>query len=357
MKPFTPACLPAAVGSFPHLHPYDAVELALDYLPEIPLWPQLPNCSYLESMYIQFSDGMPFLHLDSEKERMYMDLSGDIYGALEKFYSLIIEDDIAYFAIEREYARGLHAFIDWLWRNKPASVQWVKGQTTGPVSFGLMVTDHRKRAVLYHEEVFDVVLKTLILKTRWQIKQLKRLNSNVIIFIDEPYLSSFGSAFINLTREQVLQYLGELIAAIHLEGALVGVHCCGNTDWTLLMETETDIINFDAYEYFQGMTLYIDELQSFFKRGGILAWGIIPTSDHLENETGPSLCENFFQKVEELEKKGISRKALINQCLLTPSCGMGTMKYSQAEQVLKLLSETSNLARSQIKGQKRKKAV
>jgi len=357
MKRFTPACLPAAVGSFPHLHPYDAVELALQYLPEIPLWPQLPNTDYLESMYIQFSGGIPFVNLDPEKSKMHMDLQRDIYGELEKFYERVIEEDLDYFAIERPYARGFKAFMDRLWRTKPESVKWVKGQVTGPVSFGLMITDHRKRAIIYNEEVFDAVLKSLVLKTRWQVQQLKRLKSNVIIFIDEPYLSSFGSAFINLTKEQVLQYLGEVIDAVHQENAIAGIHCCGNTDWSLVMETETDIINFDAYDYFQGMTLYIDELKRYLKKGGVLAWGIVPTLGNIEEETSKSLTANFFNYIDILVDKGVSRSQLLKQCLITPSCGMGTMKYSQAELVLQLLSETSLLVRKNIASKKRKKAV
>ncbi len=357
MKPFAPGGLPAAVGSFPHQHPYDVVEAILEHLPEIPLWPQLPKTSYLESMYIQFSTGMPFLRLDPERGKMYMDLSGDIYGELEKFYERIIEDDLAYFAIPWEVARGLEAFIDVLWRRKPQTVQWVKGQITGPISFGLMITDHRKRAVLYHEEAFDTVVKTLSLKARWQIRQLKRVHPDVIIFIDEPYLSSFGSAFINLTREQVLQYLGEVIDAIHQEDALAGVHCCGNTDWSLVMDTDADIINFDAYEYFQGMTLYTEPLRQFLKRGGVLAWGIVPTSEHIADETGESLSDKFFRKVEDLVEREVPRTVLLNQSLITPSCGMGTMKYSQSDLVLTRLSETSARIRKRISSKKRKKAV
>ena len=220
-----------------------------------------------------------------------------------------------------------------------------------------MITDQQKRAVLYNEEVFDTVLKSLVMKTRWQIRQLQRLWPKIIIFVDEPYLSSFGSAFINLTREQVLHYLGDIFEAVHQEGAIAGVHCCGNTDWSILMETEVDIINFDAYEYFQGMTLYIDELKNFLKRGGFLAWGIIPTSEQIEKDNSQSLYENFTGKVDELVGRGISRKTLLNQSLITPSCGMGTMKVPQAVRVLTLLSEVSDLARSQLSRQKRKKAV
>jgi len=356
MIPFEPKCLPAAVGSFPHLHPYEVIDLILRQLPEIPLWPQLPNTDYLESMYIQYSYGMPFLQRDALKGRMHMHLAGDIYGDLEKFYTKVLEEDLPYFAIPPDFSRGLAAFIDVLWRNKPKSIKWIKGQITGPVSFGLMITDQKKRAVLYNEEVFDTVVKTLVLKARWQIQQLKRIHPDVIIFIDEPYLSSFGSAFINLTREQVLMCIGEVIDAIHQEDALAGIHCCGNTDWSLVMDTETDIVNFDAFEYFQGMTLYIDNLNRYLNRGGVLAWGIIPTSDKIQEETDKSLRDRFFKCIDDLEQRGVTREMLLNQSLITPSCGMGTMKYSLAEEVLNKLSDTSKLIRKKLPAQKSKKA-
>ncbi|TKJ36848.1 methionine synthase [candidate division LCP-89 bacterium B3_LCP] len=330
----------------------------LSTLPEIPAWPQLPKSNFLESMYIQFSGGMPFVELDLEKGRMHMNLSGDIYGELEKFYTRVIDEDLDYFSIHADYARGLEAFKDRMWRQKPETVKWVKGQITGPISFGLMITDHRKRAVLYHEEVFDSVLKTLVLKSRWQVRLLKKLCDQVIIFIDEPYLSSFGSAFINVTREQVVSYLGEVIEAVHNEGALAGVHCCGNTDWSILMETDIDIINFDAFEYFQGMTLYIDQLKDFLDRKGILAWGIVPTSERIESESVQSLTTNFMGKIDDLANRGISRNTLLKQALVTPSCGMGTMKYQQATLVLGLLANVSRALREETaRKKKRKKAV
>lgn len=342
---FSPFCLPTAVGSLPHTNPQDAVDLVLKYLPQIPTWPQLPNAWYLESMYIQYSGGMPFVKLDPVGKRMYMDLTGDIYVELERFYQHVIEEDLDYFAIGREYASGMWAMIDRLWRNKPDELNYLKGQITGPISFGLMITDERKRSVLYHEEVFETIVKSLALKARWQIRKLRQMWPRIIIFVDEPYLSSFGSAFINITREQVLQYLGEVVDAIHQEGALVGVHCCGNTDWSILMESEVDIINFDAYEYFQGMTLYTEQLRDFLDRGGVLAWGIVPTSPQAKEYSPDELRAAFMDKVDNLVDRGLKKRQLLQQALLTPSCGMGSLSEDRAERVLQTLIEVSQQVR------------
>ena len=59
------------------------------------------------------------------------------------------------------------------------------------------------------------------------------------------------------------------VAAIHQEGALAGLHCCGNTDWSLVLATGVDVINFDAWEFAQGLSVYPAELISLRPS----AWG------------------------------------------------------------------------------------
>ncbi|MBM3132761.1 MAG: hypothetical protein FJZ95_07000, partial [Chloroflexi bacterium] len=58
-KSFKPRGLATAIGSMPHADPAEAGALALRYLPDIPVWPQLPNRSFLENMYAQYSEGLP----------------------------------------------------------------------------------------------------------------------------------------------------------------------------------------------------------------------------------------------------------------------------------------------------------
>ena len=73
--------------------------------------------------------------------------------------------------------------------------------------------------------------------------------------------------------------LDEVFAAIHAEDALAGVHCCANTDWSVLLATQVDILNLDAYGYLENLALYPDELRQFIDRGGYVAWGIVPNNE------------------------------------------------------------------------------
>ncbi len=87
------------------------------------------------------------------------------------------------------------------------------------------------------------------MKCRWQIQKFKPYADKIICFIDEPILSAFGSStYVSVKREDVVALIGEVVEAVHAEGAMAGVHCCGNTDWSILIDAGVDIINFDAFE-------------------------------------------------------------------------------------------------------------
>lgn len=93
----------------------------------------------------------------------------------------------------------------------------------------------------------------------------------MILVVDEPYLAAFGSAFISLSREEVIAMLDEVFAAIHQEGGLAGVHCCANTDWSVLMATSVNFLNLDSNGFVENLALYPDELRAFLDRGGYIA--------------------------------------------------------------------------------------
>jgi len=338
-------CLPTAVGSFPHRDPGEALDLILSHLPEIPVWPQLPNRGFRENMYVQFAECLPAAVFDEAGGRLFFDTAGDIYPALEGFLERVVLEDVEYFAVTPEFAAGLHALMERMRRARPGTLRWLKGQVTGPISFGLTITDEAKRAILYHDQLYEAVLKGCVMTARWQARTLKGAHPDVIVFVDEPYLSAFGSAFINIPREQVVANLTEVVEGIHREGGLAGVHCCGNTDWSILMETPVDILNFDAYEYLQGMTLYSDALGRFVGRGGVLAWGIVPSSEAVLGESVESLAAGFEEAVQQLARKGIDRDQLLEQSLLTPSCGVGGRSPEIAARVLAVVAGLSHAVR------------
>lgn len=333
--------LTTGIGSLPYIDAVKSVEQALKAF-DIPFWPQLPKRSFKENMYSQFSQGLPGLILDEKKRTIQVDSSKDLSEELAGIYEAHISKSYDSFAIKEDYAGGFYAFIE---AAKRRNLECAKGHITGPVSFGLGVTDEKGRAIIYNDSLREGLARLLEIKALWQIERLKGLARQVIIFIDEPYLASFGSSFVNLKREDVISMIDVIIDVIHSRGAFAGIHCCGNTDWSLIAETKVDIINFDAYLYADNFFLYSEDIKRFLKREGYLAWGIVPTSEDALKETGESLFEKLSLQIENLEKKSIDRDLIISNSFLTPSCGMGTLSEHLAEDIIAKLNKLSILAK------------
>ena len=334
MDYFKPRCGCTGIGSVPH----KTYKKVLDHVIEefdFPYWPQFINKGFRESMYAQFSEGLPSLNVDFESETLFFDT--DNFSELEQFYENVEEQNFDYFKISRNYAVGLHEFL-----KKANNLDTVKGQITGPVSFGLSVLDQDKRPILYDTDFFDVVVECLAMKTRWQVRKLKEVSDKVIIFFDEPYMSSYGSSYINLNEETVIDSLNTILDAAKEEGAITGVHCCGNTDWGLIMNTNTDILSFDAYNFSDKLLLYSKSVASFLEKGSI-AWGIVPTSNDILNESCESLVFKLEHKMEELIKRGVDPNLIFERAIITPSCGAGSLSNKATDKVLNLTWNVSSI--------------
>ncbi len=188
----------------------------------------------------------------------------------------------------------------------------------------------------------DVLIKALAKKAVWQAGRLASIADRVIIFFDEPIFAALGTpAYIGISDDDVTATYGELCDELHGAGVMVGVHCCGNMDWSLLARSPIDILSFDAYSFGDKVALYASEIDSFLLRGGYLAWGIVPTGNPelVARASIASLVKKWDEVAVLLEQKSIARDRLVGQMLLTPSCGMGTLPMRSAERVLELLHQ------------------
>ena len=327
-------CLPTAIGSMPHTDPSEACGQVICYLKDIPAWPQLPKRSFLENMYVQFSPSFPGVVV--KEDSIYINRSQDLAQPLEQLYAAYLENNIDKYPVSSENAAGLHCFL----ALKNLSPLAVKGQIIGPVSWGLSVADDSHRAIIYDDTLADAAAKLLRLKASWQERALSQICRNTIIFVDEPYMASFGSAFFAVSREKVISLLEEVFSGI---SQLKGVHCCGNTDWSVLLNTSADILSFDTYNYAQSLSLYPSEVKKFLDRKGTIAWGIVPNNEEsLAKESVASLQDRLEEAMAPFTRKGIRFKQLIEQGLLTPSCGLGAIANKEAAaQALELLAELS----------------
>ena len=334
------------IGSFPHQDEKEVFRLIFENFPEIPFWPQLPKQSFLEGMVLQYSEGFPSLSWNEKEQKVWVDTSHGFDKEIEKFYQHLEDNDTKPFEITQDFARGLGILKDLASKDHRKEIKFIKGQIVGPITFGLALADLEGKSIFYDPTLRDVLVKHLSMKARWMEKKFNDLFPGIpsLIFFDEPSLASFGSAFSGLNREDVVHSLNECFGAVK---GLRGVHCCGNTDWSVLLSTKLDILSFDAYGYLETLSLYPKELRAFLERDGILAWGIVPTSEAILKEDAQTLVKRFKEGVEILSKKGIDR-ALLQRAIITPSCGTASLPIPLAERVCKLTAEVSKRLRDSL---------
>lgn len=326
-KPYTTT----GIGSLPHKDPEEACRLVLETF-DIPFWPQLPKLSFRESMIPQFSEGIPFIKIDDQRETIWVERNGS--NALTRFYENYSEDMTV--SISEDYAKGLHTFIRLIKNKRFTSL---KGQVTGPLTFTLGLKDSEGKPIYFDEELREISLMVLKAKIRWQIEILKPYTDTIIIFVDEPILSALGStSYLGVIPEEALRLLREISDTVRHAGGIPGIHCCSKADWSLVIKSGTKIINFDAYDYAETISMYPEEFTQFLRSGGYLAWGIVPTTESIIEENLDSIRKRFDNSIDRLSKS-IPGDLLCSKILLTPSCGTGSMNIEHAVKVFTLLKQ------------------
>lgn len=351
--PLNPRFLATGIGSMPFVDPTHAANISLAKHPEAPFWPQLPRLGLNEQIDVQYSEAMPRVVVDRDKGRMYFDTSGDYSEAFAEFYEAYIlamdpddgNGDCSSAAISPDFANGMYAFEDRLLATG-SMTPFVKVQTTGPCSFALTVVDENKRASYYNEEFRDVVVKALAMKCRWQVQKFQPFAEKVICFIDEPILSAFGSStYVSVKREDVVSLLNEMVEAVHADNALAGIHCCGNTEWSIPIDAGADIVSFDAFDFGETIAMYPNAVKRLFERDGILAWGVVPTSVAIREQTVDTMVSHFETVMDNLASKGIDKQIIVEQAMITPACGSGSVEPADAERVFEMTAALSDAMR------------
>ncbi len=355
MNDFKANGLPLLIGSLPIDNHEDAVKLVLDHTPQIPLWVQLPTYRE-EGMVDQFIEGLPGYTPGSAKnilDATSPDFDQEILAFFEDYLSLSEPDshlDDSRFALTGDRAKGFVEFLKQI-DNVQTPFAALKGQVTGPITFGTAVKDQEDRDIFYDDQLRDAAIKKLSLNARWQARHYAQRGFKPIIFIDEPALAGFGtSAYITITKEDVTQAIGEIVQEIHSENGLAGVHVCANTQWDMLLNSTIDIISFDAFSYFEKFILYPEDIKNFLNQGKILACGIVPTAKAslIAEQTTDGLVKMLNSQLDILsEKTDIGRDKILSQTFVTPSCGTGSLDFESAKRVLELTRDVSSQIRKE----------
>ncbi len=337
---------PIAVGSLPLKDVGLAMKLVEKDFAVIPFLPQLVNISKNEDIISQFTEGMPSFFLggkcfkqnDEEIEKFYSDYNNIFSGQKEKLEKYAISPDFS------------HSFADFEKLVRMKKPVYAKLQITGPFTLCDSYKNEKNQYLIYDEKLKDILIKLLELKVLWMIERVKKANSGTkpIIFIDEPYISQLNKpSYKDVARSDVISMLSNIVKTIHENDAISGIHCCGDCDWSLVIESGSDIINPDIYYHGTNFLSYDKDIAGFLKKGGKISWGIVPTryEEDLKNIRVQDLLQIFESALTYLTKNGIDEKLITENSLITSSCGAGTLRVEMAERAMDLVFELSKILR------------
>ena len=328
--------LTTAMGILPHTNLEEAQKLALTL--DIPFWPQLPHYRFKEDMYAQFAEHFPGLIIDEINQ--VLRFSQERFAAeLDEYLDSV--DDLAYFALSPDYSTAFRSFLTL----DLASYPLIRGQTVGPVSFGLKICDEDLKPMIYNDFVREILFDFLSKKITWQYSKLNQVHSQPFVWLDEPGLEMIFNSFSAYTAE-VAQ--GEYRAFLAKLPGPKGVHLCGNPDWSFLLGADIDILSIDAFSWGHIFVRYVDEVTEFLKQGKIIAWGITPTlTSELISESADSLTKRLFELWDFLAKHGIDQAMLYDRSWLAPSrcCLINTDGTASVDRSYDLLRELAKRVR------------
>lgn len=338
-----------AVGSVPHDDPGEAMACILRWTPEIPAWPQLPRRSFLENMYVQCAEGFPGALVDTDRRSFFVTdepPADEVAAFLEK----LERDDPYLFAVSAQRAAGIPHFEAALRTlvERGEEPPFVKGQVTGPVSFGLTVLREDRRALLFDDTQRELATSLLAMKARWQedLLRLRSPSSVPVIVFDEPYLAQLGSAFVNVPAELCYPLLEECLAPLT---CIAGIHVCGGADWERIAALPYDLLSFDAADHLDSLTTQSEAVAAFTAEGGLLAWGVVPNDDRVLALEPEETARRVLVGAENLERTGVlSVDEVLASSFVSPACGTGTLSVEVAERCFSLAHDTSDWLRARV---------
>lgn len=326
-----------AMAVMPHTDAERALELALSL--DVPFWPQLPNYSYYEDMYVQAAEHFPgiLLDLDNRTLKFSMDkFTLELEEALGHF------DDPLYFDVSREYSLVYHRFLEMDLSGKPA----IRGQLEGPISFGFNVLDQDERPILFDDTVRPFMFEFMAKRINSQLDRLKVLNENAFMFVDEPGLQFL---FSSMAGYNDLKAKGDLDLFFSMIDRPRGIHLCGNPDWDFLLGLNLDILSLDIYTNAEIFSSYAPSIKRFLENDGIIVWGIVPTGfETFEKEDVNSLTAQLENVWQVLAKKGIDIPYMLQKSMLSPAtcCLINPDKEKTVEKAFAVVQKLSDILRT-----------
>jgi hypothetical protein len=331
-----PPCATSGIGSLPHTQGELALQMALQH--DVPYLPQLPSGSPAELMIPAALDGLPGLRFDADGT-CTIDL--DAWRARREAFSASIEGALASGHLEafEPSAQACRSFHPFLFEVETRRLPFAKVQLAGPATVRWVARTTAGQPAADVTELDQQLFRLSLAKSLALVKAVRRAGATPIIYLDEPGLYALERG--NVRHLVVLKELQMLVVALQREGALVGLHCCGNTDWAQVLDLGLDLVSIDARLSLDALLEERDAWLRFLASGATLSLGIVPTDLASTWDLG-ELCDSVEASLRATTPPGLAFEGLLARMLLTPACGLAMRSVLDAERLTGLVRDAQH---------------
>ena len=315
------------IGSLPHTQLEMAMQMAFQV--DVPYLPQLPAANPGEFMIPAALERLPGLTVDADGG---MVIDSDEWASSRAEFGAEVESALASGNLRafEPSPRACRAWNPFLFEIENRRLALAKVQLAGPATVRWYARTSRGQVASEVLELDQQIYRLLLARCLAMVKALRRGGATPLIYLDEPGMYALDRS--DPRHLLVLQELRLLVVALQNEGAMVGIHCCSDTDWAALLDLGINLISADARLSLDALLDTGESLQRFVNAGGVLSLGIIPTDlsssyvvDELVDAVDTSLRATFED--EEIYRDVASRS------LLTPACGLAMRQVPDAERI------------------------
>ena len=318
------------IGSLPHTQLEMGLQMALQV--DIPYLPQLPAGNPSELMIAAALDGLPGLSTD-EDGTCRVDLSAWQAGRTPFGASIEAALESGNLTAFEPSPRACRAWKPFLWEVEHRKLAFAKVQIAGPATVQWVTKTSDGMPASEFAELDQQIFRLLLAKGMAMVKGLRKVAATPILYLDEPGLYALDRR--NPRHLVTLQELRVLALALQREGALVGLHCCSNTDWAAILDLGLDLISLDVRLSLDALLEEREPFKRYLASGAGLSLGIIPTDlrssfavDELVDAVEVSLDAT-------LGPRGV--RELASRTVLTPACGLALRSVMDAERTFEEL--------------------
>ena len=122
-----------------------------------------------------------------------------------------------------------------------------------------------------------------------------------------------------------------------------GLHVCCRVPWDVVEHAEPDLISFDLAGTRSTDRRGLTALERTVRRGGRVAWGVT----RVDSDDGPASAARWLSEaVSALTARGLDRDRVLDNSLLTPSCGTALVSPDRERALASALDAAAAAARA-----------